>query len=169
MSRPPVQKIAEPAACPSCGAAGVGGLAGCRGLFDRLGAREFSDPNYFRAHRLSVDAYSLQHPEQFMKSSKSAAAHLAGMCWSMERGRSLHLPEPLKEWVDGARHYRRVTPPPPGRRGGITIVAVVGALDGVEYERKVVAWAQSAWEAWSPHWEQARAWVAEACARRGRR
>jgi hypothetical protein len=76
--------VSEAAECPSCGAPGVGGLEGCRALLGRR-EREFSDPEYFRAHRLTVDAYSLQHPEQSMKSSKSAAAHLAGMCWSRER------------------------------------------------------------------------------------
>ena len=75
------------AGCPSCGAPGAGGLDGCLALFGALGAREFSDADYFRMHRLTVDAYCLQHPEQYMVSTKSAAAHLAAMCWSMELGR----------------------------------------------------------------------------------
>lgn len=104
-------------------------------MLGRLGEREFSDPEYFRVHRLTVDAYSLQHPEQFMKSTKSAAAHLAGMCWSMERGRSVHLPLPLKAWVDGARKYIRVPPPPSGERGQITVVSVVEAVDAMDHER----------------------------------
>jgi hypothetical protein len=113
-------------------------------------------------HRLTVDAYSLQHPERFMKSSKSAAAHLAAMCWTMERGRSLHLPEPLKRWVDGPRRYARVTAPPPGCRGGLTVASVADAADPADYEARVLAWAASAWQAWAPHWDQARAWVEEA-------
>src|SRR5215216_7826173 len=100
MKRPVVYSRQGSVDCPSCGAVGVGGLGGCRTVFDELAGREFSDPAFFAAHRLSVDAYSLQHPEQFMKSSKSAAAHLTGMCWSMEYGYSVHLPRPLKNWVD---------------------------------------------------------------------
>lgn len=162
-----VTDAGEAAACPSCGASGLGGLDGCRALLGRLGEREFSDPAYFRVHRLTVDAYSLQHPEQFMKSSKSAAAHLAGMCWSLEKERSLHLPRPLKRWVDGTRHFVRVPPPPPGVRGKLTLLSVVGAVDAAEYELSVMEWAQSAWAAWSVHWDQARAWVQEALAEYG--
>ncbi|MBM4068192.1 MAG: hypothetical protein FJ271_04525 [Planctomycetes bacterium] len=162
MSRIAVREMDAAVDCPACGAPGVGGLDGCRAMLGRVGEREFSDPEYFRAHRLTVDAYSLQHPEQFMESSKSAAAHLAGMCWSMERGRSIHLPAPLKCWVDGPRKYACVTPPPPRARGTITVVDVVGAEDAAEHERRVEAWAQSAWAAWSDHWAQARAWVKEA-------
>ena len=156
------EDVREAAECPSCGAPGVGGLGGCQALFGRLGEREFSDPAYYRAHRLTVDAYCLQHPEQFMKSSKSAAAHLAGMCWSMERGRSLHLPAPLKRWVDGPRSFVRVAPPSPLDRGRVTLLSLVGALDADDYERRALEWARSAWEAWSAHWDQARAWVQEA-------
>ncbi len=162
MNTTPDGEVVDASDCPSCGAAGVGGLDGCRAVFDRLGEREFSDPDYFRTHRLTVDAYSLQHPEQFMKSSKSAAAHLTGMCWSLERGRSLHLPAPLKRWVDGPRSYVRVAAPPARGRGSITVASMVDASDAADYERLAMEWARSAWAAWAAHWGQARAWVQEA-------
>ena len=97
--------------CPSCGAPEVGGLAGCRAHFDAILARTFSEPAFGRSRRLLVDAYSLQHPEQFMKSSKSAAAHLAAMCWAQDRGVSESMPAP---WVErsGGSHHR----PQPSRR-----------------------------------------------------
>lgn len=148
--------------CPSCGAESTGGLEGCLQLFKELGSKEFSDPEYFKMHRLSVDAYCLQHPEQYMVSSKSAAAHLTAMCWSMEKGISLHMPKPLKIWVDGARKYNRVEPPPLLGRGKITIVEVLKAKGLDEYERLVWDWAKSAWDAWGNHWEQARSWVQQA-------
>ncbi len=96
-------------------------------------------------YRLSVDAYSLQHPEQFMVSSRSAAMHLAGMYWSMEQERSLNLPAPLKRWVDGPRRYAWVQPPPAGDRGPLTVLSVTDTDDVARYERVVVAWAESAW------------------------
>lgn len=156
-------------ACPSCGAPGVGGLDGCLSLFGTLGAREFSDPAYFGAHRVTVDAYCLQHPDQYMKSSKSAAAHLAAMCWTMEHGRTRHLPAALKAWVDGPRIYPRVDPPPPARRGELTLLSLVEAADAAAYEARALAWAASVWEAWAPHWPQARRWVQEALAEQERR
>ena len=150
--------------CPSCGGPGVGGVDGCQAVFNRVLEREFSDPDFFRVHRMTVYSYCLQHPEVYMRSSKSAAAHLAGMCWMMERGLCPHLPKPLKAWVDGPRRYTRVQPPPAGVRGSITVVHIMAAVDPAGYERRVGEWAHSAWEAWSPHWEQARSWVQEALA-----
>jgi len=148
--------------CPLCSATLVGDIDGCRALFDALASKEFSDPNYFRMHRLSVDAYCLQHPEQYMVSSKSAAAHLAAMCWSMERGLSLHMPKPLKLWVDGPREYIRVLPPPFRERGNITISDAFKATSPEDYEVIVWDWAKSAWNAWSNYWDLARSWVQEA-------
>ncbi|HEX2247938.1 MAG TPA: DUF5946 family protein, partial [Arthrobacter sp.] len=87
--------------CPDCGAPGVANLDECRALFAEVGAREFANEEFFRVHRLTVDAYCLQHPDAYMGSSKSAAAHLAAMCWSMEYGRTTNLPGALKRWVDG--------------------------------------------------------------------
>jgi Family of unknown function (DUF5946) len=152
--------------CPSCGAPGVGGLGGCRAVFDRLQERVFSDPALLRFLRLTVDTYSLQHPEQFMKSSKSAAAHLALMCWAIERGHATCVPPALKAWVEGPRTYARV-PPPPGARGKMTVVSVLGAEDPASYEPLVAEWAGSAWEAWAAHRAQARAWVRQALAEIG--
>lgn len=148
--------------CPSCGAVGVDSVEACQAQFVKVLNREFADPNYFKAHRLTVDAYCLQHPEQYMVSSKSAAAHLAGMCWSMERGYSLHLHSTLKKWVDGKRTYTRVAPPPQLSRGKLTINHVQNISDPEQYFRAVTEWAESAWKAWSPHWPQARKWVKEA-------
>lgn len=47
-------------------------------------AREFGDYRYGRLHRLTVDSYALQHPEKYMHSAKSFAAHLTGMYAAME-------------------------------------------------------------------------------------
>lgn len=49
--------------CDECGWAEAGGRQGCRERFEAYLARDYSDPQFFRAHRLLVDAYCLQHPE----------------------------------------------------------------------------------------------------------
>lgn len=153
--------------CPECGASGVANAEACGELFAEIGAREFSDEAFFRSHRLTVDAYCLQHPDKYMKSSKSAAAHLAAMCWSMEYDRSEHLARALKRWVDGPRAYPRVTPPPPLRRGALTVRHVLGVEGPDEYADRAEQWARSAWEAWGEHQDQARKWVEEALAELG--
>ncbi len=150
------------ARCPSCGAIGVNSIEACQTKFATMLEREFSNPDFFKAHRLTIDAYSLQHPEQYMLSSKSAATHLTGMCWSMEHGYSQHLPSTLKKWVDGARTYTRIIPPSPLSRGEITFNHVFEIYDPEQYFIAVTEWAKSAWNAWSIHWPQARKWIKEA-------
>lgn len=149
--------------CPLCGASDVGGLDGCRELFGALAEKEFSDASYFAFHRLTVDAYCLQHPEIYMISSKSAAAHLAAMCWSMEQGLTRNLHPRLKAFVDGPRKFARVEPPKPLHRGGFRISDMVLADTLDEYEAHAWTWARSAWGAWKDHWGLARQWVSEAC------
>ena len=75
--------------CESCGAAVAQGKSGCRGLFEEILAREFSDYRYGKIHRLTVDAYSLQHPEEYMRSGKSFVAHLTGMSAALESADAL--------------------------------------------------------------------------------
>src|SRR5262245_1929410 len=70
--------IHTPDVCEDCGAIVAEGRAGCLKLFEEILAREFSDFHYGRAHRLTVDAYALQHPDRYMRSGKSFAAHLNG-------------------------------------------------------------------------------------------
>ena len=54
--------------CAACGASVEQGKGGCLKLFEEILAREFSDYRYGRIHRLTVDAYSLQHPDEYMRS-----------------------------------------------------------------------------------------------------
>lgn len=148
--------------CPSCGAPDVGGLTGCDDEFSRLIGREFSNPLLFRAHRLTVDAYCLQHPEKYMISTKSATAHLSCICWSLEFSESLHLPPALKRFVDGPRTFTRIAVPPELHRGSINITHLNELSDPTKYLIKAREWANSAWSAWPHAWEQTRAWVKEA-------
>ena len=93
--------------CPHCGARAVGGEEGCNKLFQEVVGREFSQPELFRVHRLTVDAYSLQHPDQYMKSAKSAVAHLTGMCWTMEGEDDPSVSVALSRFLDGNPVFER--------------------------------------------------------------
>ncbi len=152
----------QPADCPSCGAQGIGGLAGCDETFSQLIGEEFSNALLFRAHRLTVDAYCLQHPEKYMISSKSATAHLAGICWSLEIEESVHMPPALKQLVDGPQQFERIAVPAPQQRGAVNILHLTELTDPQDYLRAAREWAQSAWTAWPHAWEQTRAWIARA-------
>ena len=90
--------------CEGCGLAIASGTAGCQAIMDELTARGFSDASYGRVHRLFVDTYCLQHPDPYCVSFKSFAAHLTGVCWTLEYGGSPGtVSEALRKWDDWAR------------------------------------------------------------------
>ncbi|MBT8395385.1 MAG: hypothetical protein KJN92_00405 [Gemmatimonadetes bacterium] len=154
---------ADDITCPHCGAREVGGEKGCKELFQEVVGREFSQAELFQVHRLTVDAYSLQHPDQYMKSAKSAAAHLAGMCWAMEGKHDPSVSVALSRFLDGTPNLLRPDPvPPPRERGNRTVVDVYLAPDSGEHIARVKDWAREVWDAWADHHGQARRWLEEA-------
>jgi hypothetical protein len=147
--------------CEDCGAAAAGGRAGCLKLFEEIIAREFSDYRYGRTHRLTVDAYSLQHPDKYMRSGKSFAAHLTGMCAALEHGDAVALNQAIQKWlsanplIDKPAHL-------PERRGDLTITHVHTAPDADEHVNRVKEWARAIWAAWGEHHDLARRLINEA-------
>jgi hypothetical protein len=140
-------------------------VEGCNALFQEVVGREFSRPELFRVHRLTVDAYSLQHPGRYMKSAKSAVAHLTGMCWAMEGQDDPSVSVALSRFLDGNPTFTRPEPSPqPGRRGALTILDLHSAPDSVAHIRLVKEWARSAWESWAEHHDKAREWMKKATA-----
>lgn len=154
--------------CPACGGR-FADLAACQAAFERLVAVDFSGFAPYASHRLAVDAYSLQHPDRYMKSAKSAAAHLTGIVHAFDYDGSPRVGRALQTWLNGSVEVARPEPPPPRRRGEVTLADVLGADDPDEHAARVRRWALSAWEAWSAHHAAARRWVEEALAgHRGR-
>jgi hypothetical protein len=148
--------------CPECGAVVARGTEGCHQLFEDLMAREFSQPELFGVHRLTVDCYSLQHPGKYMVSRKSAAAHLTGICWALEGQDGPGVSLALSRWLNGSPELPRVSPPPPRQRGLLTVQYVHEAPDSRAHVLRVREWAKSVWEAWAKHRSQAQAWVRDA-------
>lgn len=144
--------------CGGCGLVVAGGTAGCQSIMDGLTARGFSDLSYGRVHRLFVDTYCLQHPDGYCLSFKSFAAHLMGVCWSLEHGGSPRVvSEALRKWVE--RHSHLEKPAVPGGRGALTIEDVARAPDPAAHVRAVDDWARSTWSAYSPLHAAVRQWV----------
>jgi hypothetical protein len=150
------------AACEDCGALTLFGNAGCQRLFDEVLAREFSDYRYARLHRLTVDCYSLQHPHKYMRSGKSFAAHLTGLCAAIESEEVAAVNMAVRRWLDGPRVVERPQDPPLRHRGALTIVYVHDAADSDQHVQRVREWAHSIWAAWSVYHDLARQWIAQA-------
>ena len=136
--------------CTDCGAFVDQGNDGCRRLFEEILAKEFSDYRYGRIHRLTVDSYALQHPDAYMRSGKSFAAHLTGMCAAMEFEDTHVVNQSVQKWLS--------TNPPvekpaqlPQKRGNLTISYIHSAAGADEHISRVREWARDVWSAWSEH------------------
>jgi hypothetical protein len=152
--------------CSGCGRPVPGGTAGCRAAFDELVGRDFADARFFASHRLFVDIYSLQHPDQFCRSAKSLAAHFCGLCLILEEGASAATgAAALRAWLDGPRALAKPAVLP-ADRGAITIADVAGIEEPAAWRAALDRWAASTWAAWRDLHEVARTWVAEAMASR---
>ena len=56
-------------------------------MYGEVLAREYSDPTYFEVHRLTVDAYAVQHPGSIDRQSiQSVGVHLIRLCLFLEHG-----------------------------------------------------------------------------------
>ena len=148
-------------ACYGCGWRVEGGYAGCKSRFDEFLARDFNDALYFRTHRLLVDTYCLQHPDDYCASAKSLAAHLVGLCWILEEGASPAVgPAELHRWLNGAVGIEM--PIVPAHRGAMTIGDLKLSAGAAEWDCIVHEWASRTWDAYSSLHATARGWLAAA-------
>ena len=144
------------AACPSCGAP-LGGREGCQGAFDVLSASAWASPVRAAVHNLVVDAYAMQHPEEYGRSPKSYAAHLCGLCCGVEHAGDRQLYWSIARWLDGARQVDK--PQLLRTRGDRTIADVAKITDAAAFADAVRAWATSVWAAYAAQHDQARRWL----------
>lgn len=131
----------------------------CWAAYGEVLAREYSDPAYFQVHRLSVDAYAVQHPgKPSPQTIQSVAVHLIRLCLLLERGLPMERAnaamlkaseqEALYVWLE-----------PPVSRGSMTVAEVLEA-QGVEAHMAAVrCWAETSWAAWAPYHATIKNWL----------
>lgn len=126
---------------------------GCWKVYGEILAKEYSEYRYPEFHRLTVDAYAIQHPgDPTPQTTQSVNVHLAALYLVIEKklscakatdmmGKLVRLNKGAFEWL-----------PPPRCRGGITVVDVAGAVSFEEHRKRVYEWAHAAYSAWSSHY-----------------
>lgn len=150
--------------CAECGLRTPVGGADCAALRDLLFARDFEQPAlYWHYHRLAVDSYCVQH-SPYVRSAKSLAAHLCGLCVAMERENDQALLGGIHKWLSTNPQLEK--PELPASRGALTIGHVSGIDDPVLYGRAVAEWARSAWDAYREQHDLAREWLSLSAQRR---
>lgn len=132
---------------------------GCWAAFGDVLAREYSDPVYFDIHRLSVDAYAVQHAGRPSRQSiQSVGVHLVRLHLFLEQGLA---PEKANAAMLAAAKEKHsyVWLDPPQSLGAITVVDVARTQSVIDHKRAVREWATSAWQAWSSHHDTVRSWA----------
>ena len=132
---------------------------GCWAAYGEVLAREYSDPAYAKAHRLTVDTYAVQHPGSVSPQSiQSVALHLIRLCLLLERRLEMNRAnDAILKVAESKSKFVWLTPPE--NRGGLTVADVHRAENAQEHVKLVHQWAENAWRAWSPHHSQVRAWL----------
>lgn len=149
-------------ACKECGLITSPSEPDCAARFELLSARTFENPMlYGRCHRLAVDAYCVQH-SPYVKSAKSLAAHLGGLCIAFEHHGSDHAFRRLQQWL--STNPPILKPDLPPSRGALTIHHITGLETASAYCRAVDEWARAAWDAYTAVHTVARDWVRQALA-----
>jgi len=170
--------------CPGCGVIferGEGienryGVASpeCWQAFNNLLAHERTQWNYPDVHRLIVDAYSVQHPQNFPlqkelgiaprfieASVQSVAIHLIALYFAL--GQKKELKEIAKLMGQVLSSGIELIPLiPPSSLGKLTIVDAPLTYSLEEYSAFAWKWAKDAYDSWSVHHPQIEAWVKKA-------
>lgn len=130
----------------------------CWHAFGRVIAREFQNPGLMRVHRLTVDAWAIQHPgDGSRRAIQSVGLHLARLMVQLDEGQSGNA---ANEAMLGFAARKSTLPELPPRAAYAMMVAdVVGAEAPEAHERAVRAWAAAVWADWSDQHDFIRAWA----------
>lgn len=131
----------------------------CWAIYGEILTREYSNPELMDIHRLSVDAYAIQHPGRESNSTiNSAAIHLMRLYLLLEQGLEMRFAnDAIKALSEDKRVFHWLTPP--SSMGAITVVDVWKTNSIEEHKKAVKEWAMSAWHAWAPHHATIRKWL----------
>lgn len=132
---------------------------GCWATYGEVLAREYEDRGYFAVHRLTVDAYAVQHPGSTDRQSiQSVGLHLVRLCLFLEHDlQPEHADTAMRQAAE--QKHRMIWLEPPGSLGAITTADVAKVTSAQEHTEKIRDWARCVWDAWSAHHGQVRAWL----------
>jgi len=130
---------------------------GCWQVYGEILSREYSDKSYWKNHRLTVDAYAVQHPgTESSQSIQSVAVHLISLYAIIEKGLS-H--DKARALIGKATALEFQWLKPPTDLGAITVKDVWKAQSANQHNQMVERWAESVWMAWKSHHETVRKWA----------
>ncbi len=157
--------------CPGCGArfpasdgpvhAYMTSSPGCWAAFGQVLAAEYSDVRLAAIHRLSVDAYAVQHPGDGSRSAiQSVGLHLARLMLELETPLAPARANDMMRRM--AAHKASLVELDPPARFTVTVADVAPHAGTAGHADAVKRWAASAFADWRAHHAYIRAWAKEA-------
>jgi hypothetical protein len=132
---------------------------GCWSKYGELLAREYENPQYMVVHRLTVDTYAVQHPgAPSNQSIQSVAVHLISLHVVLEQSMSHREATGLLKVCADKGRFEWLEPPSTHK---LNVLHPLKSETAAEHAAAVLEWANSAWQAWTPHHKQVRAWEAQ--------
>jgi len=154
--------------CPGCGSrlAAVGGpthaymisSTACWAAFNAVIAREFENPDLMPVHRMSVDAWAVQHPgDGSRRAIQSVGLHLARLWVQLDRGLE---GEAANRVMSGfARRKAELPELPPRTCYTMTVADVIAAEEPSAHRAGVRQWAEAVWMDWADQHDFIRRWA----------
>ena len=170
--------MTKPDRCPGCGAAlppesgpihaYMLSSPACWARYNRILAAEYSDPGVWAVHRLSVDAFAVQHPglPTDRRAVQSVAVHLGRL--------KLQIEDDVTETEANARmvrfmRFKGTVPTIVSPRDFTITTADVAPHAGTDrHVEKVREWAWATWDDYASQQKTIRDWVATTLGRDGR-
>lgn len=159
---------ADIAVCPGCGSrltavdgpvhAYMTASPACWAAFNAVIAREFADPSLMPVHRLTVDAWAVQHPgDGSRRAIQSVGLHLARLWVQIDGG--LTGADANAAMLGFAARKASLTELPPRDRYAMTMADVVGAVEPETHRAAVRRWAEAVWADWADHHDFIQRWA----------
>ncbi len=130
----------------------------CWAAFNTVMEREYSNPELMSVHRLSVDAWAVQHPgDGSRRAIQSVGLHLARLMVQIEDGSS---GDPANAaMLRFAARKAELPELPPRAAYRMTVADVVGAFEPDAHRTAVRQWAEATWLDWQDQHDFIRGWA----------
>ncbi len=131
----------------------------CWEAYGRLLAREYEDPSRWRTHRITVDAYAVQHPGvDTPQARNSVGIHLSRLCLLFDRGWPLQRANAAMLAIT-AKKFDYPWLSPPVNISGVNVLDILAVTNAGEHMAAVERWGRAVWLDWQEHHPTVHQWL----------
>lgn len=122
---------------------------GCWSSFTEVLEKEYSNPDYMKVHRLTVDTYACQHiGDGSSQAIQSVNVHLAALYWAIEKNMNYSkIPQYIEKLILSNKAQFRLLSAP-SFQDTLKAIDIAKASSSEEHCQIVKLWAEQVWNAW---------------------